>query len=685
MKKLLIITLIFTFISANKSEAQSDFNPKLLIKTIDNTHAKLRIIPRDYFEFKAIGTSGIEIKILPIGARNNPLSLNQKYPARTLILDTASIAEWQNKGVTPYEAAVAQLLYAKPQLYGSTFTEQVSNAKKIQDNTFIMAILGSSFSWDAAVNSRTGADLKLHTDSLYQIEVKLLRPSPYSLSNSKIANVLYNGPQKIEFNYSDFEAIGLEKGVRLYWSENEQFIAYHVETANTNETDIQRLTNSPYFNQTKDSVNSDWLFDIKLNDNYVPKKYRIAGFDVFGDSTHYSPWIIGFGKDRTPPSPVTNVQLNSQNPQHVQLTWDISEDKDRHNIEIYYSNNSEKPDIKLGQFPPNLKQFSHNEASNIKPNYYWIFTTDTAGNSSAPFPYNMVTFDTIQPITPTIISAVMDSTGLIKLNWKSNPEEDINGYKIGVGRTSNSKPINLSETIQIDTFFTEKISPKQISGNLFYSVKSIDLKGNHSNWSDPIKIEIPDKIPPSFAVISSITPTEDGSIRIDIILPNDQDATNLAYRKIINSTDTTIWTTQPLNGQIIDVDVSPNKTYQYQIKVVDKALNESKTTISGTISPFPRKINTDNIKLIAEINKDRKINVSWDGLPGNIKMIKFYKQSGVEPFYEIAKFGPDRKSLVTEKMPAYTVHKFAIKLIDNEGNYSDLIESNTVYIAEKIK
>jgi len=666
-------------------KAQQSFQPLLKFKAIGKKTVKMRLVPRDYFEFKAIGNTGLKIEINTLGPKTGRTAAFTTTK-RTIIYDTLSMADWKLRKMTPQLAIVNQLLKGKPQMYGATLTEQIANAKKIQDNTFIMALLGSSFSWDAAIASRTGIELSLSADSTYLISVSLLRNTPYALSDSSqvFANYIGEIPQKEEISLPFLSAEGFEKRVQLFWPENQEYLAYHIETSNLDGSATELLTKTPYFNQNKDSINNNWNYTVNVEKNYIPKRYRLLGFDLFGDSLNYSPWVTSYGMDKTPPKSVSKLKSTSNGPQVARVSWELPLDIERDNIVIYYSHNDEKPEVKIAEISRTDTVYIHDKADNILPNYYWVFTRDTAGNLGGEFPISVVTYDTIPPSAPEILKNSIDSNGLVTLIWNTAKDTDVHGYKIGVVRSNGlqEKPITLNDEILLDTVFQELLPPKKIQGDFYYAVRAKDLKGNYGPWSALKPISIPDMIPPSFVRIESLTPTEMGSLMLKLNLPNDKDASSLRIRKIIDSKDTSDWVRYDLTTNIEDKEVSRKHRYQYWVQTVDDAGNHSALAISPNKSPFPKLLNTENVKFNFSITKKHQIDLSISSIPKETIKIRLFKSSGVEPFYEIGQIDLNSLKYTSEKLPLYTVHRYGIVFEDIEGNKSKRIETEAIYIKE---
>ena len=251
----------------------------------------------------------------------------------------------------------------------------------------------------------------------------------------------------------------------------------------------------------------------------------------------------------------------------------------------------------------------------------------------------------------------------------------------------NEVPINLTNEPHSDTTYLEKIPLRAVKGTYYYFVRSQDLKGNIGEYSEPLKITLPDKIPPAFPMITSVQPTEQGDLQINIKLPKDEDATSLRYKRITDKKDTSDWILHALQSQIQDSTVSHRHSYSYIIQTLDDSGNHSISRITASRTPFPKTLDISKAKIqlnrIKETADGSIYDVSWSGLPANTEKVRLFKKEGDSPYYEIGKFTPSLKQIKTKSLMNYTVHRWAIRIIDTEGNKSNLLESDILYVKPK--
>ncbi len=140
----------------------------------------------------------------------------------------------------------------------------------------------------------------------------------------------------------------------------------------------------------------------------------------------------------------------------------------------------------------------------------------------------------------------------------------------------------------IDTFFRDTISLKNLRGNRFYGVKSVDLKGNFSKISSSIKIELPDKVAPA-PITGIVHSLKSGDIQVEFNWPNETDLYQLHIQRMSNA-DSSEWIKlNDISAKYwIDTNVISGSSYSYKLKLIDKSGNESNIFRTGIKKTFAK-------------------------------------------------------------------------------------------------
>ena len=86
----------------------------------------------------------------------------------------------------------------------------------------------------------------------------------------------------------------------------------------------------------------------------------------------------------------------------------------------------------------------------------------------------------------------------------ANTENDIKGYRVYSANDPKFEFKLVTNNVIADTFFIEKINLNTLTEKIFYKVRAVDLRENHSSLSDVIEVIRPDIIPPVRPIIKDI-------------------------------------------------------------------------------------------------------------------------------------------------------------------------------------
>lgn len=126
-----------------------------------------------------------------------------------------------------------------------------------------------------------------------------------------------------------------------------------------------------------------------------------------------------------------------------------------------------------------------------------LYTINVSASNATPKDVNraVIVMDNIVPVAPTGLSSSI-SQSKVTLNWNSNTEKDLGGYKIyygtdgvnwtGTGATEGTSPITISTLNQ----FT--LNGLTVGTTYHFHIKAFDLSGNLSNASNTVSISVTD-------------------------------------------------------------------------------------------------------------------------------------------------------------------------------------------------
>lgn len=678
MNKIFSFILITAYSVSQLIGADFTYRLPLRIKRVGNSEIKLRIIPQNYLEFKSIGLSQIDFEITPFLAVKEGKSIIGN--SRKLNFKPSEKVTWESFKTDSNVVICAQLLYGKNAGTGETFDQQIKSTLEMQENLFVLATMGSSFSWDAAQLSNVGFTLPLHSDTFYTVKMSI-GASTYFKNGLTTEFIISNN---LDANDKPLLAAeGIEHGVTLSWPPSPSLIAYDIFTKKSNSSEFIKLNSLPYNEIKNDSTEGISIirFNVSLEENYQPQEYKIRGYDLFGGISEFSEVQISYGRDLTPPDNVDSFTYTSSGENHVQLNWDLHEDSDRSGIRILYANNYDGPYKTLKELDKNARTFTHNQSNNILSNFYRIVMFDTANNQNGTTPIMVVTKDTVPPEAATELNYKISQTGKIDINWNPSKSADLQGYRIATATSPEGPWVFLNSSSVIGNQFSDSVDLKHIRGNRFYAIKSVDFKGNFGVLSEVVKVELPDKIAPA-GVIASVKPDKMGNLKISFNIPKEKDLSHIEYRRIkLGNSDTSDWNKIEnwQSASWIDEDVIHGNKYVYMLRAVDRSSNTSNTFTTEPKGPLSAPINISGITLSTLLDEG-EVQLRWNKTPENIDHVRIYRKAGNNEYYTIGTVN-DGKLIFTDKdISKYMSYSWAIRFKSKEGGISDYIYSEAMYI-----
>lgn len=325
-----------------------------------------------------------------------------------------------------------------------------------------------------------------------------------------------------------------------------------------------------------------YLDSVKFN--YKPQYYRVLGIDAFGIKSIISDTIKLQGKDRTAPFQIYTIDKKVLNPKELQLQWQ--------------NPNSDLPELKGVQIEKGFrvdkdivyqvisgeKWLSPTTLSWVDKNrieagscYYRINLADTAGNIAYGLPTVFAIEDTIPPLNPEWVKAELDTSGLLKIWYPRSKSTDVDYYKFYYNNEEKTEYSVFEAKGTPDTVYYVRGFPvRTLNKHFFIKMLTVDFKGNMSLATPPIKVKIPDVIPP-------VTPTlQESELRNKILYAKYEKSgsNDVVHYLLQRSVDNREWATfetlsaSKVNGLFIEInDTIKEHGVYHRVRVI--AVDES--------------------------------------------------------------------------------------------------------------
>ena len=439
----------------------------------------------------------------------------------------------------------------------------------------------------------------------------------------------------------DFIGIFQDKTVLLAWEYlqlRDIYTSYFIEKSE-NGIDFKPLGDLPIMNMNdKDGKPAQGMtYADSLAQNNVQYSYRIRGKTIFGDYGPYSEIVSGAGKKAMEATPmIKNFDVIGDD--LVKIEWEFPKESENQIVgfELLHSETDGQNTYKVVQ-----KNISRNQRSivtkNITPSNYFKIRAIGDNNRTESFSILVQLYDETPPAVPVGLTGKIDSTGIVRLEWKANTEKDLGGYHVFRGVQKGEEMMRLTPEMITKNTFEDKVALKNLNSKVYYYVVSLDKRKNQSQPSKIIEIEKPDKVRPEAPVFAEYKLEDTGDITLKWYKSHSDDAVlHQLFRKDIDETKAPvrkIYETKNIDAlySYTDKQVENNKRYVYYLQAVDKSNLVSDKSLEITLRSnkiVPAAVITN---LAGSANGNKKmIELNWKNKSKNISEIIVYRQKGDE-------------------------------------------------------
>jgi fibronectin type 3 domain-containing protein len=633
-----LLTISLAMITLNVCGQENKTALKLIVRPLPDS-ILLRWAPDNFDGWNAgnkYGYNIVRFTLMKDGAM-----ISQPKPE---VLTSEPIKPWPLPKWEKYADADDYVAVAAQAIYGETFeiTAQKStnvfdvvNKVKEQDSRFTFALFAADQSRLAAKASGlwfTDRNVKKGEKYLYRIYLAV----PQNILKSDTA-FAYTGideymalPKPLNFK-GEFG----DKSVLLHWDRKtlESFYTSYSLERSDDGKNFKPLREKPlvYANSGEFEEAEEMMFTDSLAINGKEYYYRLAGFTPFGERSPYSEVIKGkgFTELKSIPDITKSNDLNGS----IILGWKFTE-SDNINIigfKVLRSKNHVSGFDTISKLlAPEVREYTDKKPR--PTNYYKIAAIGKNGSVKTSLPTLVQLIDSIPPSSPIGLKAIADTTGKLILNWHSNQEEDIYGYRIYRANAANEEFAQLTVSPIKDTTFIDHINLKTLTSKIYYQVMAIDKRQNHSDFSQPLEVERPDIVPPSPPVIKKIKSTSQG-IELQWIGSSSSDvAKHLIYRKSKGDNISKIVKEIPVGDtlfQYTDTTVADQTLYYYRVIAEDKNGLRSVPTldVAGQKIPTTETTGINGLKSKTD-TKNFIVTLTWNRPSVKVSRYILYKKQG---------------------------------------------------------
>ena len=646
-----VLTVPADTIEVNQADlekmSQKEYEQFLLTQPIDTTRSDTTTVA---FSVQVLARAkGDRVLLRWAPDEFAPWYLANKHGYNILRMDKDGKIDTLQKALKPYTleqlktrfepddslaGAAAQMLYGKGtelnMAIGTDGAEGIMQVYEEQQTRFAYAMLLAEVRPDLAeAMALMYVDETAEKNAEYQYTITTNIPK-------EVLNMIYQPvyvknvkekPSKYDPVITD--SMGVDgRSIRLFWSRTPQFSTYDIERQGENGEWI-KLNERRFmtlFTQEDESTVQNIFEDIDLEPGTY--RYRICGYDTFGEKSEYSAVHTAQLHDVIPPTAPVIVQFNVERPTENTIMADVIWEKNiiepdflGYNV-YYYNAQVDSVWVKLNEqlLDPEMQSFRC-EVSFLGTGHVTVVALDTANNSSAAMPQELFIADFTPPAAPTGLQYVMSPTGSVMIKWNKNPEPDVAGYHLYYANDSTHTFLQKSGKMTRTTVIFDTLQVTNVTQRyMYYRVKAYDYSGNESAFSPILTVKRKNYDPPRPCRIDSVW--QDTKKVYMTWFPSSEDDVEkfYVYRRVhgeeYNTLISVLTKDSVKNGRLLVVDSpEPNskKRYYYHIEtmnetgVVSEPSYETSFLFKGeTVLPLTLRMGA------AYRNDDEQVHIAWD-------------------------------------------------------------------------
>ena len=284
------------------------------------------------------------------------------------------------------------------------------------------------------------------------------------------------------------------------------YTSYFIERSADGGKSFERLSEAPTVNIAQTGAkNTELSRRDTLPDNSTKFTYRVYGTDCFGRKSEPSVADEGHGVMPLTIAPyITHCEAVDNNRIEIGWAFPDSLNNSAEGFRVYRQSGPKSRLKKIfdGNDP---QQRSFVDRMPGITNYYKVSVYNAERENLMPTVSYAALVDSFPPIAPVALEGEIDTTGIATIRWKANNESDLAGYRVYTANTKDDKEYSLLTTTMLtDTVFRHKVNLNTLTHEIFYQVRAIDKRDNHSAPSKALMLIRPDTIAPVAPVMKPI-------------------------------------------------------------------------------------------------------------------------------------------------------------------------------------
>jgi fibronectin type 3 domain-containing protein len=483
----------------------------------------------------------------------------------------------------------------------------------------------------------------------------------------------------------DLKADFTDGAVTLSWNKlyhERIYNSYIIEKSDDEGKTFKATKNLPFvMTEPERSSASPLMFrSDSLAQNNKVFAYRVRGITSFGELGPPSEIVSGMGIDRSS-FQIVIKKSSVVNNREVNIEWSLEPKesiKDVTTFEVL------KSTAASGTYQSVKDKISPDKLSLMDPspgptNYYMVSANTKAGQRINSFPVLVQLVDSIPPVQPIGLTGMVDSIGIVRLNWKANTENDLIGYRIYRANYSSSEFSQITHTHLKGIRYADTISLKSLDKNMYYKITALDNRFNESTFSTVLTLRKPDIIAPVPPVFVNFSNTKEG-IKLEWKKSSSNDiSVHTLYRKEGRGDWQLLKSMNVDSLSFLDKRIQPSVVYRYKVIAVDSAGNQSAVAKEILVKSLAENDHLVVSTLTAAPDRAlMKIVLGWQYPQwNNIQKFFIYRGSDGEPLTLYKSLPASSRGFSDAQVKIASSYQYRIKVIFTDGTetaFSEKVE-----------
>jgi fibronectin type 3 domain-containing protein len=393
--------------------------------------------------------------------------------------------------------------------------------------------------------------------------------------------------------------------------------------------------------------------------------YRVIGLDPFGHASLKSEWKRIY----------VPLLVNA----HVQIDTIIAQDSKRHihvsasslgdmHIDRWNLLRSEQKDsgfevMETKPFSDSTDQFSIVGKSS-GDHYYYKLQAINQDDTVTSLAYYFFTLDQIPPTPPSELNGTIDSSGIVQLFWVASTDDDVRGYKVYRANQKREEFIERTTRLSTRLSFVDTLALDNLTSEVYYYVKSIDLNYNVSVESDTLLLFKPDTIAPMPAALKSVGMKDESML----IRWANSDSKDLSHTCLIrNEVDTFLLALDQV--EFIDSSLVAGNHYSYQLVCEDKSGNQSRSQVIGQYFETGYRMALEAFEVEAN-PEENYVSLSWNAPQDEVYAYQLFRAKNDGSLRLYKTLDPTHVEFIDTQLSIGTKYTYSIKYVNQNGIHS---------------